>query len=169
MPRPLRPVADGLVYHVINRGNNRQTVFGTEGDYLAFLKAIADLKKRIDFDFFGYCFISKPTRCALTWCNARASIRGAASGVMRGAERPAVRSRGRLRGPVALPGGPAATLVGLRASGGGGWGTGGHPSKHRDRPALRRSHVGGSPLRAVEARLDHPSARPSSEGLQGDG
>jgi putative transposase len=41
MPRPLRPIADGLVYHVINRGNNRQPVFCDEGDYLAFLNAIA--------------------------------------------------------------------------------------------------------------------------------
>ncbi len=34
MPRPLRPIADGLIYHVINRGNNRQTVFsrGNKGD-----------------------------------------------------------------------------------------------------------------------------------------
>ena len=44
MPRPLRPIADGLIYHVINRGNNRQTVFSSEGDFKAFLKAIADLK-----------------------------------------------------------------------------------------------------------------------------
>jgi len=36
MPRPLRPVAYGLIYHVINRGNNRQTVFSTDGDYLRF-------------------------------------------------------------------------------------------------------------------------------------
>ena len=43
MPRPLRPIADGLVYHVINRGNNRQSVFRAEGDYAAFLKGIADL------------------------------------------------------------------------------------------------------------------------------
>jgi hypothetical protein len=27
IPRPLRPIADGLVYHVINRGNARQPVF----------------------------------------------------------------------------------------------------------------------------------------------
>lgn len=27
MPRPLRPIADGLIYHVIDRGNNRQPVF----------------------------------------------------------------------------------------------------------------------------------------------
>ena len=34
MPRPLRPIADGLVYPVvINRGNNRQTVFDSEGDF----------------------------------------------------------------------------------------------------------------------------------------
>jgi hypothetical protein len=33
MPRPLRPIDDGLVYHVINRGNNRQPVFCHEGDY----------------------------------------------------------------------------------------------------------------------------------------
>ncbi len=58
MPRPLRPVAGGLVYHVINRGNNRQTVFDSEGDHLAFLKAIADLKERKPFDLYGYCLMS---------------------------------------------------------------------------------------------------------------
>ena len=58
MPRPLRPIADGLVYHVINRGNNRQAVFGSEGDFHAFLKAIADLKERMPFDLYGYCLMS---------------------------------------------------------------------------------------------------------------
>jgi len=57
MPRPLRPIADGLIYHVINRGNNRQTVFDGEGDYSAFLKAIADLKERKPFDLYGYCLM----------------------------------------------------------------------------------------------------------------
>jgi len=58
MPRPLRPIADGLVYHVINRGNGRQPVFFGEGDYLAFLKAITDLKDRRPFDLFGYCLMT---------------------------------------------------------------------------------------------------------------
>ena len=58
MPRPLRPIAEGLVYHVINRGNGRQQVFFSEGDYLAFLKAIADLKKRKPFEFYGYCLMA---------------------------------------------------------------------------------------------------------------
>ena len=57
MPRPLRPIADGLVYHVINRGNNRQPVFHGEGDYCAFLKAIADLKERKPFELYGYCLM----------------------------------------------------------------------------------------------------------------
>jgi hypothetical protein len=53
MPRPLRPIADGLVYHVINRGNNRQSVFDSDGDFRAFLKAIADLKERMPFYLYG--------------------------------------------------------------------------------------------------------------------
>jgi putative transposase len=58
MPRPLRPIADGLVYHVINRGNNRQPVFHGEDDYAAFLKAVADLKERKAFELYGYCLMS---------------------------------------------------------------------------------------------------------------
>jgi len=58
MPRPLRPIADGLIYHVINRGNNHQAVFASEGDFLAFLKAIADLKQRKAFDLYGYCLMT---------------------------------------------------------------------------------------------------------------
>jgi len=54
MPRPLRPIADGLIYHVIDRGNNRQPVFLDEGDYLAFLKALGDLKERKQFELYGY-------------------------------------------------------------------------------------------------------------------
>jgi REP-associated tyrosine transposase len=57
MPRPLRPVGDRLVYHVINRGNNRAPVFLDDGDYEAFLKAIGDLKQRRPFEFYGYCLM----------------------------------------------------------------------------------------------------------------
>jgi putative transposase len=54
----LRPIAEGLIYHVINRGNNRQPVFHGDGDYAAFLQAVADLKERKRFDLFGYCLMS---------------------------------------------------------------------------------------------------------------
>jgi len=58
MPRPLRPIDDGLIYHVINRGNARQPVFFHDNDYLAFLKAIADLKQRKPFELYGYCLMN---------------------------------------------------------------------------------------------------------------
>lgn len=58
MPRPLRPMAEGLIYHVINRGNNRQSVFESEEDFHAFLQAVADLKERKSFDLYGYCLMS---------------------------------------------------------------------------------------------------------------
>jgi putative transposase len=53
----LRPISEGLVYHVINRGNNRQKVFRKEGDFRAFLKALFDLKERQPFELYGYCLL----------------------------------------------------------------------------------------------------------------
>jgi len=57
MPRPLRPIDDGLVYHVINRGNNRQRVFAKKADFEAFLTALAELKERKPFELYGYCLL----------------------------------------------------------------------------------------------------------------
>jgi putative transposase len=56
MPRPLRPIDDGLIYHVINRGNNRQDVFHKPADFQAFLMALAEERK--PFDLYGYCLLS---------------------------------------------------------------------------------------------------------------
>jgi putative transposase len=58
MPRPLRPIDEGLIYHVINRGNNRQAVFHDDADFAAFLKAVADLKQRKPFELYGYCLLN---------------------------------------------------------------------------------------------------------------
>jgi len=52
-----RPIDDHLVYHVINRGNNRAPVFHDDEDYVAFLRAIDDLKQRRPFAFYGYCLM----------------------------------------------------------------------------------------------------------------
>ena len=57
MPRPLRPIDEGLVYHVINRGNNRQDVFRKDEDYEAFLRALVELKARKPFELYGYCLM----------------------------------------------------------------------------------------------------------------
>jgi putative transposase len=73
MPRPLRPIEDGLVYHVIDRGNSRQDVFHKKGDFEAFLAALADLKERKPFELYGYCLLNnhfhlliRPTGAAIS-------------------------------------------------------------------------------------------------------
>ena len=43
VPRTARASVGGLVYHVLNRGNDRRTVFHEGGDYAAFLKLVAEL------------------------------------------------------------------------------------------------------------------------------
>src|SRR5271154_3456165 len=58
MGRPLRPVADGLIYHAINRGNNRDRVFYDAGDFRAFLRALAQTQLRYPFTLFGYALMS---------------------------------------------------------------------------------------------------------------
>ena len=58
MPRPLRPIEEGLTYHVIDRGNSRQDVFHKDADFEAFLKALADLKQRKPFQLYGYCLLN---------------------------------------------------------------------------------------------------------------
>jgi putative transposase len=58
MGRPLRAVADGLVYHALNRGNNRERVFHAPADFAAFLKALRQTKQRYPFRFYGYCLMS---------------------------------------------------------------------------------------------------------------
>ena len=40
MGRLPRAIGEGLIYHALNRGNNRTDVFTEEGDYLAFLYAL---------------------------------------------------------------------------------------------------------------------------------
>src|SRR3989304_5211676 len=58
MPRPLRPIDDGLWYHVSNRGNNRQDVFHKPAAFQAFLTALAELKERKPFELYGYCLLN---------------------------------------------------------------------------------------------------------------
>src|SRR4249920_2266680 len=58
MGRPPRPVADGLIYHAINRGNNRDRVFYGKADFQAFLKALAQTQLRYPFRLFGYTLMS---------------------------------------------------------------------------------------------------------------
>jgi putative transposase len=58
MGRQPRLIADGLVYHALNRGNNRAPVFFKAADYLTFLQAPGQTKSRYPFRLYGYCLLS---------------------------------------------------------------------------------------------------------------
>jgi putative transposase len=57
MSRQTRAVADGLLYHALNRGNNRAPVFFEADDYRAFLQALAQTQQRYPFQLYGYCLL----------------------------------------------------------------------------------------------------------------
>jgi len=61
VPRPFRPIDSGLIYYVINRGNNRQEVFHQPADFDVFLAALGDLKERKPFELYGYCLLNNKT------------------------------------------------------------------------------------------------------------
>ena len=55
MPRPLRTVPGGLVYHVLNRGNGKRRIFEHDGDYLAFEGVLAEMQQRIPMRILAWC------------------------------------------------------------------------------------------------------------------
>jgi hypothetical protein len=54
MGRPLRLVGDDLIYHALNRGNNRGPVFVAPDDFHTFLRALRQTKARYPFRLFAY-------------------------------------------------------------------------------------------------------------------
>jgi putative transposase len=58
MGRLPRAIDEGLVYHALNRGNNRGEVFADDTDREAFLLALARTQDRYPFRLFGYCLMS---------------------------------------------------------------------------------------------------------------
>jgi putative transposase len=57
MPRPLRQIAPGLIYHVLNRGNGRTLIFRKTGDFQAFLKILTEGLKRFDVELLAWCLM----------------------------------------------------------------------------------------------------------------
>jgi len=57
MPRKPRISLGNICYHVLNRGNGRNTVFHKDGDYAAFLKLIKQAGDRIPMRLLSYCLM----------------------------------------------------------------------------------------------------------------
>ena len=57
MPRIPRGYQTGYIYHVLNRGNGRQTVFRKDADYRIFLRLMREGRKRIPVRILSYCLM----------------------------------------------------------------------------------------------------------------
>lgn len=57
MPRTARASVGGAVYHVINRGNQRATVYHSPPDYAAFLQLVERADERIPMRLLAYCLM----------------------------------------------------------------------------------------------------------------
>ena len=66
MPRKARSTVGGYAYHVLNRANRRATLFGSEGDYAAFERILADALHRDTSRLLAYCLM--PNHWHLVLC-----------------------------------------------------------------------------------------------------
>ncbi len=65
MPRQARNVAAGYIYHVLNRGNKKQTIFHKEKDYIVFLELMKTAKEKFPIKIFAYCLMPNHYHFAL--------------------------------------------------------------------------------------------------------
>src|SRR5688572_6671245 len=57
MPRTKRIAPGGMVYHVLNRGVGRMTLFRTEEDYRAFLRVVGESLRVAPMRICGFCLM----------------------------------------------------------------------------------------------------------------
>ena len=57
MPRAVRLIEAGMIYHVLNRGNGRRMLFSKEADFLAFVKLLKEALQRFPVDLLAYCLM----------------------------------------------------------------------------------------------------------------
>src|ERR1700730_3492037 len=55
MPRTARVAPGGMVFHALNRGNDRREIFASDGDYEAFLRVLAETQERYPMRILAYC------------------------------------------------------------------------------------------------------------------
>jgi REP-associated tyrosine transposase len=58
VPRVTRGLADGMIYHVINRGNCRQEVFHKDSDFQAFVSLLREAREKHPVKLMAYCLMS---------------------------------------------------------------------------------------------------------------
>jgi putative transposase len=57
MPRTARIAPGGMVFHVLNRANNREEMFEKDEDYLAFLRVLRDTLQKKPMRILAFCLM----------------------------------------------------------------------------------------------------------------
>jgi putative transposase len=65
MPRTARAAEGGIVYHILNRGNDRRAIFRKDGDYAAFIDLLVEAKEHAEIELFAYCLMPNHWHLAL--------------------------------------------------------------------------------------------------------
>lgn len=61
MPRAARIIIPDAIYHILNRGNNKEVVFFDDEDFRFFLRQIKKYKERFGMKIYHYCLM--PNHC----------------------------------------------------------------------------------------------------------
>jgi len=73
MPRPSRVAPGGMVYHVLNRANDRRTIFHSPTDYETFYDFLLAASKRTPMRVCGYCLMPNHWHLVL-WPHADGAV-----------------------------------------------------------------------------------------------
>lgn len=57
MPRGARIISKNAYYHILNRGNQKQSIFLEKTDFEKYLQLLRHYKRRYAFKLFGYCLM----------------------------------------------------------------------------------------------------------------
>ena len=69
MPRPPRVFSAEAAYHIISRGNNRQSLFKRPEDFRYFLFILRELKREYQFYVYHYCLMTNHVHLLLQFDN----------------------------------------------------------------------------------------------------
>src|SRR5262245_24229590 len=69
MPRTPRIAPGGYVFHVLNRANDRQVLFHSEGDYQWFLALMSNATTHCEMRVLAYCLMPNHWHLVLWPCN----------------------------------------------------------------------------------------------------
>lgn len=76
MPRTARILIGGAIYHVLNRGNGRQTIFFKDKDYLDFLRLLKETKGKFSWSIYSYCLMPNHFHLVLSFPEGKDLSRG---------------------------------------------------------------------------------------------